>query len=264
MTTSRAAHAPPSLGTVLVQQLRLLWSSRTPWLLVGLLLAPMAAVGAMILYSRDGIGLLVLQLAPVVSVASAGWGLLIWREETPSRRMYHWGLPVEAPTYDLLRVVAGAIWLMAALTLFLVIGVGIGLLSNEPWLVTRSLPLLLPHYLLSSLILYLLVAVLSTALNRPAESLIVCFLGFVVLNIIVAVTGLEKVRVGLQHAVYEPPYAIGWALSGAAGSAAMRSVAPDRIALSSFYSLWLPSALGWLLIATFAVIAAAHLRKGRA
>ncbi|MEX1184132.1 MAG: hypothetical protein WEF86_12950 [Gemmatimonadota bacterium] len=262
MSTAAVVHFAPSYGTVLKQQLRLLWLSRMPWFLAGLLLVPVAASAAMILYNGDSLGLLVLHLVPIVGFASGAWGLLIWRDEGPAKRAHQWSLPVDRPAHDLARVMAGAVWLLAMLGPFLSMTILMGLLSPDADAVRNGLPLLLPHYLLSSLTIFLLVAVLSTALNRPAEWLIMGFLALMILSITAALADL-RIAERTVRLVMDSPYSIGTALRTGAAGASVRMNRPEYADLSFYYSEWLPVAVAWLAIAIIAVAAAAYVRRAR-
>ena len=45
----------------------------------------------------------------------------VWQDEDPSRRSYHWMMPVARHTHALTRVFAGWVWLMAATILYLLV-----------------------------------------------------------------------------------------------------------------------------------------------
>ena len=49
-------------------------------------------------------------------------GVIVWLSESPSRRRYHWSLPIRREVHDLSRVTAGACWLFLAGCLFIAIG----------------------------------------------------------------------------------------------------------------------------------------------
>ena len=61
-------------------------------------------------------GLMIFSLFAVV------WALLIWRGNPPQRRFYDWAMPVHRGTHELLRVLSGLVWLMAAWFLLLIAG----------------------------------------------------------------------------------------------------------------------------------------------
>lgn len=79
------------------------------------------------------------------------WPFHVWREETPGRRGYHWAMPVDRRTHDLVRVAVGALGLAAigallygaALATALASGhaAGLGQFSLPFWLCLALAPL---------------------------------------------------------------------------------------------------------------------------
>jgi hypothetical protein len=67
--------------------------------------------------------------SPEESVVVAVLGLLaalgIWRDEGPSRRDYHWAMPVDRRAHTFTKVLAGWAWLMGAVAVFLATIVGL-------------------------------------------------------------------------------------------------------------------------------------------
>ena len=55
----------------------------------------------------------------------------VWQGEDPSRRTYHWMMPVARHTHTLTRVLAGWVWLMAATFVYLVVGIVIVLITQR-------------------------------------------------------------------------------------------------------------------------------------
>ena len=106
------------------------------------------------------------------SLALAIWGLVwpfrVWRDEPPSRRGYHWAMPVDRRRHDLLRVAAGAIWLgvvavgVAAAAVVAAVAAGhagrLGALPIPVWLSLFTAPL----------ILYLAASIPAVRTERPA------------------------------------------------------------------------------------------------
>lgn len=104
--------------------------------------------------------------------AALAWGLFLpfhlWRGEVPSRRGYHWTMPVAHRQHDLLRVAAGAVWLLAIVAALLATAVataalaghggGLGALSAWVW----------PSVLLGPLVPYLAVSVALVRAEHPA------------------------------------------------------------------------------------------------
>lgn len=101
-------HSPADAGTSLRNQAWLMGVSRRwAWLAAGLLFI----LFLLALYEDAGSSLT--PLAGVLSLpAAAIWALMVWYDERPSRRSYHWSLPVARPVHDLARVAVGAAYLL--------------------------------------------------------------------------------------------------------------------------------------------------------
>lgn len=56
--------------------------------------------------------------------------LAVWKDQGPSRRGYHWAMPVRRMKHDLTRVAMGWVWYMAALVLYFVWLVGISFVTG--------------------------------------------------------------------------------------------------------------------------------------
>ncbi|MGI8547142.1 MAG: hypothetical protein ACR2M1_07390 [Gemmatimonadaceae bacterium] len=54
----------------------------------------------------------------------------VWRREDPSRRSYHWAMPIARVPHTLMKVLAGWLWLMAAVVVYLVFMIAIGWLMS--------------------------------------------------------------------------------------------------------------------------------------
>lgn len=99
---------------------------------------------------------------------AVGWALLVWPGESRSRRGYHHSLPVHSGRHDLLRVLAGATWLLASVTFYYIAGAALGA-------ATRAIPvwefpfrLWLNGYTLA-LTVYLAASVLPLLVDRALE-----------------------------------------------------------------------------------------------
>jgi uncharacterized membrane protein YhdT len=198
-TADRATPRPPSAGAVFRAQLALIAAPprRGVWVALALVLAQIVALGAAgIVFGfsfdleADGAkassvvwthvsdlhlgfaldeGTAAALAAGLIAVA---WGFLwpfrVWRDEPPSRRGYHRAMPVERRRHDLLRVAAGAVWLLAVSALLLVAALatallsghagGLGALPATAWLAAFTAPLLV----------YLLVSIASVRCEHPA------------------------------------------------------------------------------------------------
>lgn len=99
-------------------------------------------------------------------------GLLIWREEPPKSRYYHWTLPVDASVHDTARIVAGLAWLASGLALYLGLGFAITALHDVPLYMDRAGAMTILGTATSGLLGYTFVAAISTAFNRPVETIV--------------------------------------------------------------------------------------------
>jgi len=262
MSTMIAARGAPPMAAVLRHQMRLLhWSGRT-WFLAALTFASLAVAAPILAAYGYDVSTLYLDFAPAMMFMSGLFGIFVWRDEPPTKRDYHWTLPLDAGTHDIMRVAAGGVWLTAAIVLFTVTGAIVAFAAggSEAWL--RAAPLMLPHYFLSSYIIYLLAAAMSTRSRRPIEYVIFGYIGVVVLLAIAELAALPWLTELVQRALGRP-YGLGWAVAGAwiSGEAAAEgTVAP---ALTSTPGEWLPVALLWLAIGVTALYAAARARIDR-
>lgn len=110
----------------------------------------------------DGIGAFGLMMFLAVF-----WALGVWHAEQPSRRLYHWSLPLYRGAHDRIRVAAGALWLAAVVAAFLLAtmlmavlagdGADIGDLPGTLWL----------NYFTGAITLYLFASVAAVRSEHP-------------------------------------------------------------------------------------------------
>lgn len=168
----------PVWHAVVRAQARLLWFSGRPLLLLGVFAC--IAIFIQVFGATDrydgALNVVVSPALPVVlAVVGAAWGWIVWWEEGPRQRTYHWSLPVHTATHDSARVAAGALWLLPALALMLVFAVALaGLQRDAQMSALRHVPIL---YWLSLVTAawtgYLFAAALSTATNRFIETVVI-------------------------------------------------------------------------------------------
>ena len=144
-------------------QLRLLWLSRRPLVL----LAAMVTVGLMVrgLLFLTTFGLV--QVAILAYLAGAIWAFAVWSGEPPAGRDYMWSQPVNRTHQTLARVLAGLVWLWAMLAVMLAIGVviatfdgyldGLPTISSAEWL----------YLFVSPTIGYLMLSCLTVVFAHP-------------------------------------------------------------------------------------------------
>ena len=133
--TSIVLHATPGWRTVAFEQMRTvrLFLRRT-----GLLLLALYSAGILVSI-RMAYHVIDLRLenpraahvnftfSPATSILITLFAFLlpfgVWQGEDPSRRTYHWMMPVARHTHTLTRVLAGWVWLMAATFLYLLVSI---------------------------------------------------------------------------------------------------------------------------------------------
>lgn len=257
-----ATRAPePTFATALRQQLRLLWVSRRPIFFAAILVGTLAMMRLILVWAGDGTVLLFGRLTNLVVFVSAAWALIVWRDDPPKNRRYHWSMPVDMAHHDLARVLAGAIWLLPALAAFFVAGSLLALGEGQAAELGRAAPMLALRLLIAPLLGYLLLAPIGVASNRPLEWVIGLFIG--IQGLIGAGTLLDRSGTLLRifEAVFGPPWGLGWALA-----APFSADGPGGGAGSAIDVLagWLPAVLLWLVITSAMVTLAAVRRRGRA
>lgn len=121
MSDGTTLRPTPGLADVLAAQVRLM--VRTHWVAAGVTALGLAAVMGLLgrsaalgqLSTSATLSVLLGRVWQPLTVLVFFWPLLVtWRGETPSRRGYHWSLPVRRPLHQLARLAAGWAWLVAA------------------------------------------------------------------------------------------------------------------------------------------------------
>ena len=158
MTTHVDARRPRPFASAAIsfrQQAMLLAASGRWIALVLVLLVPL-----MVPMLRDD----VLPQIPLLMIAAVFalpvgviWAATVWKGETPSRRTYHWSLPVPRPAHDLARVIVGALYLLAAYAVLACAGALVALADGTFERFAAIQPVAWANYILAPLIIYLLV-----------------------------------------------------------------------------------------------------------
>ena len=125
--------------TVLRLQLRQILITKGSSMLVVVLLAPLVLVASASSPTNPTVEVLVALLDPVVLpfLVAAFWGVETWRDEGPGQRAYLHTLPVGQGTHEATRVLAGALWLLLALSGWMVVMLSLGLWESETGVSTR-------------------------------------------------------------------------------------------------------------------------------
>lgn len=151
---------------------------------------------------------------PIVVTYALCAAYLTWFGEPPSKRRYHWSMPVPRALHDGMRVLAGAFWLCLGIAAFCVVGT----LVEDPVLRSRWLGdagMFYASLFMVSLLIYLLFSIFAIAFDRSA-----LWIGGVVLAALLLTTGTVQKRVplaaDLQLALLNPltPYSLGAATVG--------------------------------------------------
>lgn len=163
-----------------------------PWLFMVLI----TELGNRVMGSRDvGPELLISSAAGMVTLAlGVVWGVVVWRDEPPRTRFYHWSMPMDTAAHDLARVAAFLLWFLVILLLYLVAGVtvmaiyGVPLnladVGATPWVATY----------MSGIIGFFIGAAYSTAFERPGEYVLGTIILIWGLGLIAALYQLEGLR----------------------------------------------------------------------
>lgn len=199
MSAPRPARPLPALAAVARSQLRLLLrrKPRAMWItfaVVALQISLIASVGIIfgvtissghdqgttVLFSRvsnfaDGLefpfdeGTAALA---AVAVAAAFWAFFwpfrVWGEELLGKRGYHWTMPVDRRTHDLVRVGVGAVGLVCVVALFLLLALVVSILAGNDQLYRGFGALFWIDLLAAPPVIYLLVSIPVVGSRHPA------------------------------------------------------------------------------------------------
>ena len=251
-------------------QAALLFRSRRP----GILLLVVAIVGVVsILYHTSTLNgwTPAVMLTPgwysILFLLGGVWGVLVWHEEGPKARWYHWSLPLDASTHDLARVVAGAAWLMAAVALFLAYVLGMGVATGRVSELLGVPALAWVAFATSALLGYLLLASLATLTGKALEWGLLSGVTLLVATFELAVENpdlpavLRPVRAGLR-AVFLSDYGFLAVLHGMARRVQLQPAGGPG-AGSSDPGTWLTATGLWLAVGAGAVLGAAWWHRRR-
>jgi hypothetical protein len=263
MSATFPRRVAPGLSIVVMQQMRLLWKTGRVLFLAALVLGGLVSAATVAAYLEVDGELFMLHASAILLAAAGLWGVVIWRDEGPRSRHYHWSLPVDMMTHDLARVAAGAAWLFIMIAAYAVLGSVMAYLAGDAQALGRAAPLMALHFALAPLTLYLMTAALATASNRPFEWLL---MGYVALAVAVALAAWQRQDwiVSLVESMFGKPYGLGWALIAGGVGAEVRVATPAQAEVSVYLAEWLPFAAMWLLIGAGILAGVAYRRRGRA
>lgn len=258
-----ASHEPPAWTTVMKQQVRLVsWKQRRSLALLALAaavvsllrLAPpfpadaaVAATEILILAPAYGFGLLIALV----------WPVIVWSDEGPGDRSYHWSLPVPRAVHDLTRTGVGGAWFLTAA----LVGLAVGFLTvfvgwGRPTVPGAPGPLVAAA--LGLTVAYLGGSVVAQLTEHPFRWLLGIFIGLVLFGTLGAMAAMRwpwaapVYEVGLS--VFQGSYGLNAALD------APRTLARGDAAASDAWA----ALLLWLGLAVAAVVASSLVFRQRA
>ena len=156
---------PVGFMAAVTEQMRLLWMTRRPLLLLAGLLAVLVLSGEP--WSDHPMARLFTMWPLWLFVFPPLWAFAVWHGEGPSNRLYFWSHPVSRAGQSLARVLAGAIWLVLLYALLVGAGAFFGAIDSDlgqfggpgfaAWL----------SFFTGPLILYLVISVLTLPSDYP-------------------------------------------------------------------------------------------------
>jgi hypothetical protein len=252
-------------------QFRLAAPSHSLYFLLAICLAPWIINFAIFYLTRDipsisrgafGPGLLISPAAGAITFSlGLVWGIAVWRHDPPTSRLYHWSLPVDTAVHDLARVVSYCLWLLAGLSIYVIVGAV--LMTSQDMPVRFGQVGILPWVALyaAGIIGFGFGAALSTAFNKPVE---------IVFGIWVLIITLSGLAVSYKWAIVlrpldamldvDKPYSLmgGLVRGGAVGQHRYASGVDPQNMLPVVAPMLL-----WLMISTLVVVAASYRNRGR-
>jgi hypothetical protein len=270
-TSLEQAHAPVGFGGAFLHELKLLWTSRRPLLLI------LAGVGLLAVagqpWSSGTLGRLFFVWPVFVVIIGPVWAFAVLSNENPSNRLYHWSQPVARHVHSLARVVAGLAWLWAAYVLVALVAIALATADGNAWQLQALGGLAWLNLFTGALIGYLAVSIFTLASDYPVRWFLgILFLFPVTLNLLSEWEGPRRVATAIARVITDPDWGLGPALVGAMGSAAMTVTqlavdgATSGAATSSLTSgpgSWLLATLLWTGIFGALVIGAAAVHPDR-
>lgn len=141
---------PLGFGGAVAEQLRVLWQSRRPLLMIIALLAVLTLSGEP--WSDNPMARLFSLWPLYLGPAPLLWAFAVWHNEGPTNRLYFWTQPVGRGAHALARVVAGAVWLIVMQAILILAGAlfasvdgdlaQFGMVGAAAWLSFFTAPLL--------------------------------------------------------------------------------------------------------------------------
>jgi hypothetical protein len=254
----------PGWRTVTLQQLRVIASASHKLLIALVVLAVLHIVTAVnvrvdVSGFRGALSGLTLVYYLALPVAQF-WAISVWYREGPARREYHWAMPVDRTQHDLLRVLAGAIWLVGVLVGLLLIDFAIAPLLGRSTTGLEPLAMVLTGFITGPLTVYLLCSAAALRSDHPGRWVFIAPLGYLMVWGLAAWWNLGPLSELLRSLL------IG--KFGLLRTLIMPMAYPvfDTLGEESGMELgatWALSSAAWLLVALLAVFVAASRRGQR-
>lgn len=171
----------------------------------------------------------------------------VWQDEDPTRRLYHWAMPVSRPLHSIAKVFAGWTWLMAVTLLFeiviTIVASAASAVAAEPRarnVTFASWEWLVPYT--ATTVAYVLTSAAVVGTRRPLVWIAGVATSFVGVLMILAKLGKQKAFEGLLETVVTGPHGLVTALG--------RVHFWDPVRRGNFPELasWLGSTTIWLAI----------------
>ena len=208
----------PDLRTVGLLQLKLLFQMKYA---IGLTLILVWGVLGLHLFSDpmvDAPWMTVPVLIPLhVTIVFLGGvaAVLVWHNEAPQNRRYHWSMPVRRELHDIMRIVAGAFWLIVAIAIY----AALAWFMEEPqvrehWLANATYFWL--SIFITPLLMYLLATIAALMAGRPMLWLGGILSAIAILSLPVMEEYLPAAVTDVRSALFSEKYppSLGVALAG--------------------------------------------------
>lgn len=130
-TVTDSTHRPIGFGAAFTRQFRLLWTSLRPVIMGGGLLALLVLAGDP--WMDDPKARLLTFWPLWLVLIGPLWAVAVFHNEGPSKRLYHWSLPVGRTRHTLARLAAGLAWLWLAFAVLIAVGAVMAALDGDLW-----------------------------------------------------------------------------------------------------------------------------------
>lgn len=126
-----STYRPVGFGGAVVRQFRLLWTSRRPLILGVALLAILVLAGEP--WSDDPKARLFTYWPLWLVLTGPIWAFVVYHNEGPSNRLYHWSLPTDRLLHTAARLTAGLAWLWILFLLLIGAGAVMAAMDGDLW-----------------------------------------------------------------------------------------------------------------------------------